>query len=378
MKRAKFDTLEKQREFFVAVKKKLGIGGRELSKRLDLKSRGTIENYTSMRTCPPVEIVKKLEQLSEISAKYEIIEGKIYRKHRGFIPMDPLIAEKILKEKFDTNFEYLLTLIKSDLNIKQIIKKIREKNYRFDNCSMSRAIGAYRTNLLSKIVNKIEPKDGEILINGFVRPGKKTLEICFNLRPLTKILERKNFRVGLQISEDRKFVRVFPLDFGRSLILSRDAIRVLITEKSGLKLKENISVILNPEDFGLNIYDSIYDKDSRDLARLASKFGFILDSYRSTPSNHKGDLSLFYKNKNLILELTQSESYNSAYFKVGQCYVQRKLWPNATHILVCKDKFLSKECIFAIKELNIKIIYSNFDKEWEEKVIKELLRIKND
>ena len=52
MKRAKFETPENQREFFLGVKKKIGIGAKELSQRLRLKSRGAIESYTFMRTAP--------------------------------------------------------------------------------------------------------------------------------------------------------------------------------------------------------------------------------------------------------------------------------------------------------------------------------------
>ncbi len=371
-----FEDMNNQREFFLAVKKKLNVGGRELANRLGLPSRGAIEGYASMRTSPPIEIIKKIEKLAHIKAgKYHEVEGKIYRRSRGFIPMNPIKAEKILKEKFGKDFAHLDSLIKSDLSVKQIVKKIREKNYRFDNCFMSRAIGAYRTNLLSKIINKIEPERGEISVNGFIRPGRKTLEINFNLRPLTRILEKEKIRVGLEISEDRKNIRIFPLEFGRNLIPSRDAIKILITEKSELKPRTNISIIFNPERFGLNIYDSIYDKDSRELAKKAIKSSFILDSFRSTPSNHKGDLSLFYKRKNIILEITQASSYKASYFKVGQCYVQKQSWPNATHFLICKNEFLSKECIPALNELGVKIIYTNFDKDWEEEVIKQLITI---
>jgi len=378
MKRAKFNSLEEQRKFFTDSKKKLNVGGKKLALILGLKSRGPIENYTSKRTSPPLEIVKKLESLTGIKADYNEVEGKIYRKSRGFMPMNLENAEKVIKNKFGKKTHEVYDLIKSDLTLKQVVKKIRKGNYHFDTSKMSKALGAIRTNFLSKIVKNIEPKEGDILLNGFIRPGRKTLEICFNLRPLSKILEKKKIRVGLEISEDRKKVKLFPLTFGRSMFINQDTIKVLITEKSGLKLRENISIIFNPEDFNLNIYDSIYDKDSQELAKLASQSGFVLDNYRSTPSNHKGDLSLFYKNKNIILELTQSENYKASYFKVGQCYVQKKLWPNATHILVCKEKFLSKECISAIKELNIKIIYSNFYKNWEEEVIKNLIIMEND
>jgi glutaredoxin-related protein len=373
MKRAKFESLEKQRKFFIDVKKKLRMGSRKLAVKLGLKSRGPLENYSLVRTSPPVEIIKKLEGLSGIKVEYKEVEGKIYRKSRGFIPMNPIEAEANLKKKFGKDFEYLITQIKSDLTIKQIIIKMRERDYLFDNSRMSRYIGAYRTNLLSKIVDKIEPNENEILVNGFVRPGRKTLEINFNLRPLTRILEKNKIRIGLEISEDRKSIRISPLKFGRNLILSRDAIRILITDKSGLKVRSNIAVIFRPEDFGLNIFDSIYDKDSRELAKIAGKSGFVLDYYRSTPSNHKGDLSLFYKNMNIILELTQANSYQASYFKVGQCYVQKRLWPKAFHVLVCKNKFFSKECIPALKELGIKIIYTNFERDWEQEVIKQLM-----
>lgn len=378
MKRAKFESLEEQRKFFIDSKKKLGVGGRKLAFLLGLNSRGSIENYTAKRTSPPLEIIKKIENLTGTKARYTEIEGKIYRKSRGFTPMDIKSAEELIVNKFGKYSNEIYKLIKSDLNIKQIIDKIREKDYHFDTGGVSKAIGAYRTNLLSKVVKTIETKKDDILINGFIRPGRKTLEINFNLMPLTHILKKNKVRVGLEISEDRKKVKIFPLEFGRTLFLNRGGIKLLITEKSGLKLKENISVILNPKHFGLDIYDSIYDKDSRELARVAAKSGFLLDSYRSTPSNHKGDLSLFYKNKNIILELTQARSYQASYFKVGQCYVQKRLWPNAIHILICRDKFLSKECVPSVKELDIKIIYSNFDKDWEEKVVQELLNIQHD
>jgi len=64
MKRAKFNYPKEQREFFLKVKRKTGLGGVRLAKKLGLKSRGGIESYTSTRTSPPLEIVKKLEKLT--------------------------------------------------------------------------------------------------------------------------------------------------------------------------------------------------------------------------------------------------------------------------------------------------------------------------
>ncbi|MBS3171022.1 hypothetical protein J4449_00245 [Candidatus Woesearchaeota archaeon] len=62
--RAKFESLDEQRKFFVEIKKKLGIGSQKISKLLSLKSRGGLESYTAKRTSPPVWIIKKLFELS--------------------------------------------------------------------------------------------------------------------------------------------------------------------------------------------------------------------------------------------------------------------------------------------------------------------------
>lgn len=375
MKRARFETPEKQREFFIKVKEKLGVGAVNLSRQLGLNSRGAIESYSFNRTTPPVEIIKELEKLSGIKANYESIEGKIYRKKREFLPLDPKEAEERLKEKFGKDFIFLIKLIKSDESIKEIIYKIRKRNYIFDNSLISRCIGAYRTNLLSKIVNEIPIKEGEIILKGHIRKDKNTLSINFNLRPLYKILQQKQIKVALELSEERDRVRIYPLDFGRKLIPTNKAIKVLLTEKSGLKIKSKIEIILNPKDFGFNLLESIYDKDAKLLFKEAIKNDFILDAQRSTPSNHKGDLSLFFKDENIIIEITQLSSYKGSYFKIGQCFIQKNSWPNASQYLVCKKKFLSKESEEVLKKLNVKIINSEFNKWWERGVIKE---IKND
>ncbi len=379
MKRAKFETLEKQRDFFIQVKKKLEMGSKKLAEKLGLKSRGAIESYTFMRTAPPVEIVKRLEELSGINGNYEQIEGKVYRKKRGFTPMDSEEAEKILKEKFKEDFKHLTQLIKSDKDIKNIINEIRKKDYSFDNSKISRCIGAYRTNLRSKIVNEIIPKKDELIVKGFVRKDKKTLGIIFNLFPLYNIIKNNRIKVGLEISKDRKKIRIFPLEFGRNLIKQTKAIKILLTEKSGLQIKSNIEIILNPQSFGFSIFDSIYDVDAKPLAKEALKQGFSLDAYRSTPNNHKGDLSLYFNNNNKIIEITRMSVRQGQYFKIGQCFIQRNIWPEAQHFLVCRKRLLRKTSLDAFKKLKVNIINTDFDDNWQINVIKNIKElIKND
>lgn len=364
MKKAKFDTREVQRDFFIKIKKKLGIGSRNLSKILGLKSRGGLESYTAMRTAPPLWIVKKLEKLTNIKGNYKMIDGRVCRKKRGFMPANPEFAEKALKEKFSGDYDYLLTLIKSDLSIAKITKKMRGQGYSFDGSKINVYIGAYRKKLLSRIVSEIKPNKNEIILRGFIERSKGTLQILFNLFCLYKILEEKKIRVGLEISEDRKKIRIFPLNFGRNLIKSRKTIKILITEKSGLKIKDNVDIILDPNKFGFSIINTIYDLDAKRLAEEALKEKIIIDAYRSTPFNHKGDLSLYINNKNFLIEITRASSYKSGYFKIGQCFVQKNSWPDSNQILICKKKLLSKDSINALDKIGIKIIYSDFNKNW--------------
>ena len=354
------------------MKKKTNLGARRLSKLLGLKSRGAIEGYSFMRTAPPVDIVKELEKISGVKANYEEIEGKVYRKKREFIPLDPRKAEKKLKEKFKGDFEYLDKLIKTKLTIKDITSRVRKKGYTFDNAKISLCIGAYRTNLLSKIVKEIEPTKREIIIHGHIRKDRKTLSINFNLMPLYKILKENQICVGLEISKDRNKIRISRLDFGRKLISSNRAIKILLTEKSRLNIKSNVEIVLNPREFGFSIGESIYDNDAKVLVKEAIKEGFELDQQRSTPANHKGDLSLYLKDKNIIIEITRASSYKGSYFKIGQCFVQKISWPKTIQFLICKNQFLSKDSEKALKKLNVKIINVNFNKGWEKECIEKV------
>ncbi|MBU0959306.1 MAG: hypothetical protein KKB31_05165, partial [Nanoarchaeota archaeon] len=179
-------------------------------------------------------------------------------------------------------------------------------------------------------------------------------------------------KVGLEISKSREKIRLFPLEYGRKLTPSNRAIKVLLTEKSLLEIKSSVEIILNPKDFGFSIKNSIYDQDAKSLFKEALKEGFILDNYRSTPANHKGDLSLYLRDKNIIIEITKANSYKGAYFKVGQCFIQKQSWPNSIQYLICKKNFLSKGSEDAVKKLKVKIINTNFNKGWEKEVIRKI------
>jgi hypothetical protein len=276
---------------------------------------------------------------------------------------------KFLKEDFKSIDEQ----IKSNLPIKDIIENIRRKGYSFDNSRVSRYIGAYRTNILASIVNEISPKENEIMLDGYIRKDKNTLSINFHLSHLSQILKEKQIRVKLEIAKNKKIIRLVNSDFGRKLIRANQVIKILITGKSGLEVGSKIKIIFNPVDFGFNVFESIYDPDSRDLAKEAIKRKFKLDVQRSTPNNHKGDLSLFYKGKHILIEITQARSYKSSYFKIGQCFIQKINWPESTQFIICKRELLSNSSLRAFRKMNVNTIQTYFNKGWEKEVIKKII-----
>ena len=286
--------------------------------------------------------------------------------------MNPKEAEEILKSKFKQHFKDIDGWIKSKLTIKQIIEEIRKKGYSFDNSHISRCIGAYRTNILSKIKKKLFISKKEIVLQGNIRKDKQTFSINFHLSPLYKIIEAREIRVGLELSEDRKNIRILPLEFGRKILKTSGGMKILLTEKSGIQAKSKINLILNPKLFGFDISESIYDSDARKLFLQSLKKGFEIDSQRSTPNNHKGDLSLFFAKKHILIEITRAKSYKSSYFKIGQCFIQKLSWPKSIQFLICKKSLLSTDSLKALKKLGIKIICTKFNKGWEKEIIKEI------
>jgi len=370
MKRAKFDDLKKQMDFFAEVKKKLGFGDVTLAKRLGIKSRCTLDNYIFAKRAPPIEIIKKLEKISGLRAiSYQEVEGKVYRKKREFMPLPFEIADETLKKLFKENFNFLIDLIKSNLTIEDILNKMRSKGYHFDTSKISRCVGSYRINLLSKIKEDVPILKEDVIVPGFIRKEARTLAIYFSFSPFKRKLETNKIKVGLEISHDQKRIRILPLEFGRNIIRNGNSLKILLTEKSGLKIGRGIDVIFDPTKFGWHILDSLYDHDAKILADEAMKRDFVLDNYRSTPANHRGDLSLYKKGKHILIEITQGSDYKIAYHKVCQCFIQRFCFPKSKLFIVSKKKIISKEAARALNNIDASILYVDFNEGWEKTII---------
>src|SRR3989338_1033674 len=142
--RAKFKSKEEQRKFFLDVKKATKMGSRKLSRLLDLKSRGGLESYTACRSSPVLEIVKKLEEISGVKGNYEIIDvGRfVVKGKRKFMSMSIETSKEVLKKRFGKNYFDIVEMIDQRYKQEDILKKLREYNYKFDSSLISKAIGS--------------------------------------------------------------------------------------------------------------------------------------------------------------------------------------------------------------------------------------------
>jgi hypothetical protein len=372
MKRARFETLQHQRDFFIAVKKKLGMGSRKLARKLNLHSHGVIENYTRMRTAPPLNLVQQLETLTNIEGKYTIFNGNVHRNKRTFMPMSIENAKVELKNRFPKEYNEIMALLTKRTPIVEITRILRLNGHTFDNCVISKAIGAHKTHMLSKLVNTLHCKENEIILQGYINHSKGSHYISFYLDPLSKIVKNNSIKVGLEISKDRKQIKIFPLSYGRKIHHTRRGMRILITKKSGLKLKDNINLILNPIDFGLDIFDTILDIDGRILAREALHQGFKLNPFRSTYNNYLGDIAFLEKGHVVIIEITRAQTNNViSKVKLGQCLMQTLTFPSAIHFIVCRNIFSAAEKK-ALKKLNTILLYTDFEENWDKNIIKQI------
>jgi len=373
--RAKFENIDDQRQFFIETKNTLGLGSKRLSALVGLPSRGSIESYISCKTSPPVELIYKLEKLSGVKAsKFEKVKGIVRRRQRKLMPLELDEANKILENKFDNFFDKIISFIEDGLTIKEITNLLRKYGFRFDSSKVVRAVGTLKKHMLLEVVERINT-DNLIILKGNIRKVKGSFSITFYLRPLVKSLSKKRIKIGIKITKNMSTVKLFPLKIGRILrSTSTGNIMFLLPSQLNLKHKSAINVVLNPEEFGHTQYDFIQDVDARKLAIEAKRYNIDIYQFRSTNLNNLGDIAFLIGDKLVIIEITRANSSKQSRFKLGQCLVQRVANPNSHHFIVCKNRLFSKNEINALNFIGTKLIHSEFDDNWENKVINKIIK----
>jgi hypothetical protein len=371
--RAKFENLGEQREFFVNVKSSLGVGARRLSRLLGMPSRGPLENYTLCYTAPPVDLVKRLEDMSGIRApRFECVKGCVKRKKRRLMPMNLDEANILLKNKFGNHYPEILKLAKDGTKINIILSYLRKNGFRFDSVGVAGALGTLKKSFLFRVVDDIETRES-IIVKGYVQDSKGSSEITFHLLPLAKKASSGKMRIGFDIMKDLKYVKIYPLQNGRKLrLIGSRTIRFLLPQTLGMKHHSAIYIVLSPTDFGFKKHDLIQDDDAKLLAQAAEHVGIELHPMRATNSNSLGDVVFSVRGKLFAIEITRALASHMSKFKLGQCLVQKLASPDSRRIIVCKKELFSEEELRALNFIDVTPIYTAFGKGWEEEVINKI------
>lgn len=372
--RARFPSKEEQRIFFILNKKRLNLGGRKLAVALN-SSRGTIESFSSGRTAPPIDIVKRLESMTGIKAEFESTRNRVVRKRRNLMPMSIDEAERVLRQAFKNDYDYVKELIRQPVRIKDVASLMRKQyNHRFDGSVVQRAIGACRKYLQIRIVKEIEiPKDS-VVVKGCTRVTKNSFTLFFSLKPLAQAIKEKKIKVGLEISEDKKSIRLFPLErIGRNIGLSKQTLRVVLPQVLNLEPWHKVNVIYSPREFGQNYIDFIQDKDGRSLAAIAENLGFEAYPIRNTNNTNSGDLTLRCRDCLIMIEVTRAISPNVARLKIGQCLVQKIANKDISfQFIICRNNMFSQEELNALGFIGVGVIYTDFKENWPKDVLSKI------
>ena len=369
--RAKFQSKEEQRKFFLDVKKATKMGSRKLSRLLDLKSRGGLESYTACRTSPELSIVKKLEELSGLKANYEIIHNnKNVMVKRKIVTMPYEEAENILRKRFgDMHYSEILKFIEQDENLDDIANKLRSYGYRFDNHIIVRALGSLKLSRRFGLLEKFDEMRCAVL-DGYVQNSRGSFLVRFSLGFLRQKLSAKNCKIGFIINDDYSKVKIFPLKGGKKLSASDNRLlRFHIPTRFPLKHNSRVKVLLNPKDFGYSLTDFVQDEDARKLAHKALERGFVIHPVRSTTNNAMGDIVLEYKDRKILIEITRFEKQQAANWKLGQVLLQRINYPSFTNFLILNKGVLSKSHLRAFDRIVVTPITVDFGGDWENRAL---------
>lgn len=368
--RAKFASKDEQRKFFLEVKRKTKMGSRKLSRTLNLKSRGGLESYTSGRTSPDLEVVKRLEEISGVKGNYEMINvNKLVLKKRKLMPMDIEDAKYILHKIFREDYGRITEMINHGHKQDEIIKNLRGKGYIFDNSVVSRAIGTLKTYDRVKIVDEIKMSDS-LIFKGLVQDGGRGLTVSFNIGILhDKIIKNK---IGIEI-QDKNKIRIFPFKNGRKLFyVGNKRLGFHLPPATGLKHNSKLQIIINFSEFGFDVSDSVQDNDAKTLLKIALNKGFTLYPYRSTSGNLMGDIVLQYKNKTILIEITRAKKQQAANWKLGQGLLQRINYPLFENFIVVRKDFLRRCHLDAFEHIGTKYIFTDFSKDWENGILDQI------
>ncbi|MBU3897089.1 MAG: hypothetical protein KJ697_04120 [Nanoarchaeota archaeon] len=248
--------------------------------------------------------------------------------------------------------------------------------------------------------NDILDKDC-ILVSGsiysrFYKSESKVRSLEFSCLPLRKLLLKKEIRVVPYFSSDYTKVMLIPNKMSKSKLIPRKyttGITVSFNRffEDGNKLKPKIDIYIPLKKFGIKDTDTIVDNDARILFPALKEFGWKLCEKRVTDSNNLADLFVQTKKRKYIIEITSEGKKRKKSAKLNMMLRYRIAAKsffisttskriNATPIIILwnglkENGVLNREFFNGCELLNIKLLFTDFNENWQFAVAKQLAEI---
>lgn len=257
--------------------------------------------------------------------------------------------------------------------------------------------------------NKNSENEKETILSGYVRyrPSNGTFYLMINSRRLCTFLFKKD-PISVSISRQEEFFIVKQNSKGNLLKLKTKELitcisgRALLSDQERKNLTNKITkfsfpvkVKLIPEEFGLDKYALYPDEDAATLGRILSTRNIIIPNRIMTPKAFPHDLEFLHENKKVVIEITQAKPGKENYLNFRhqpqggsvrahifdiyrKCVnaalsgekniigfvILHKDWENFKHIA---------ELIPELKNIHCHILFTHFDRQWEEMCTKEIM-----
>lgn len=282
----------------------------------------------------------------------------------------------------------------------EIRNKLLEKGIDISNSTIYRHYLKKRKKFYQKYVCLIHKKIPENSIKTFARVYKRKqrgIFIEFALDPLQKLILRKEIRVLPYFSQDFTKMIIFPEKESKIKLYSHKNTKKICLNFSRFvenpdKFPNKISLYIPLSYFELEDFETITDKEARELYKKLKKFNWSLTELRCTDKNIYADLLVVSPNKKrYLMELTHEGKTMRFSQQIRKFLKQRLagklfflkfmankmnaypliiLWSGLKNENVINNLFLD-----VCQSVKIPVLFTDFNKKWTDEIAMHLNKL---
>ena len=252
-------------------------------------------------------------------------------------------------------------------------------------------------------------------MSGYIRyrPSNGTYYLMTNSRRLSNTL-RQNSKIFVNVTRNQDFFYLSKMNNGNILtprdkelvtcisskeLLTRDEIIQL--KNPGTKFSFPVKIKLDPSEFNVDKFDLYPDQDAAKLARCLNSKSMTIPERIMTPKAFEHDLEFYLEDKTVIIEITQAKPSENNYsqnfrhqaqgssvrahiFDIYRKCVNSFIFKKSRNIgfIILHENWTKYQHITKLtdelKTLNCHLLFTNFDKEWEESISNRILKTLKD